>query len=36
MEENIYILSPKIDAFKYVIYRKKEILNLIDDFFFML
>lgn len=26
-------MSPKIEAFKYVIYRKKEILNLIDDYF---
>lgn len=29
----IYIMSPKIEAFKYVLYRKKEILNLIDDYF---
>jgi hypothetical protein len=29
----IYILSPKIDAFKYTIYRKNEVLNLIDDYF---
>jgi hypothetical protein len=29
----IYILSPKIEAFKYVVYRKKEILDLIDNYF---
>ena len=29
----IYILSPKKEAFKYMIYRKKEILNLVDDYF---
>jgi LAGLIDADG endonuclease len=28
----IYILSPKIEAFKYTIYRKTEVLNLIDDY----
>lgn len=28
----IYILSPKIEAFKYTIYRKNEVLNLIDDY----
>jgi hypothetical protein len=27
----IYILSP--DAFKYVIFRKKELFNLIDNYF---
>lgn len=27
------ILSPKIEAFKYVIYRKKELFNLIDNYF---
>jgi len=29
----IYILSPKIDAFKYIIYRKLELFNLIDNYF---
>jgi hypothetical protein len=28
----IYILSPKIEAFKYVIYRKKELFYLIDNY----
>ena len=28
----IYILSPKIEAFKYVIYRKKELFDLIDNY----
>ena len=27
------ILSPKIDAFKYVTYRKSELFNLIDNYF---
>jgi len=27
------ILSPKIEAFKYVIYRKAELFNLIDNYF---
>jgi hypothetical protein len=27
------ILSPKIEAFKYVIYRKAEFFNLIDNYF---
>jgi proton-conducting membrane transporter/LAGLIDADG DNA endonuclease family protein len=27
------ILSPKIDAFKYIIYRKLELFNLIDNYF---
>ena len=27
------ILSPKIEAFKYVIYRKNELFNLIDNYF---
>jgi len=27
------ILSPKIEAFKYVIYRKSELFNLIDNYF---
>jgi hypothetical protein len=29
----IDILSPKIDAFKYVVYRKTELFNLIDNYF---
>ncbi len=29
----IDILSPKIDAFKYVVYRKAELFNLIDNYF---
>jgi hypothetical protein len=29
----IDILSPKIEAFKYVIYRKAELSNLIDNYF---
>ena len=29
----IYLLSPKIGAFKYVIYRKAELFNLIDIYF---
>jgi len=29
----IDILSPKKEAFKYVIYRKNELFNLIDDYF---
>ena len=29
----IDILSPKIEAFKYVIYRKNELFNLIDNYF---
>ena len=29
----IEILSPKIEAFKYIIYRKCELLNLIDNYF---
>ena len=29
----IDILSPKIEAFKYVIYRKAELFNLIDNYF---
>lgn len=29
----IDILSPKIEAFKYVIYRKKELFSLIDNYF---
>jgi hypothetical protein len=27
------ITSPKIEAFKYVIYRKAELFNLIDNYF---
>jgi hypothetical protein len=27
------ILSPKIEAFKYVVYRKEELFNLIDHYF---
>jgi hypothetical protein len=27
------ILSPKIEAFKYVIYRKVELFNLIENYF---
>jgi hypothetical protein len=27
------ILSPKIEAFKYVVYRKAELFNLIDNYF---
>ena len=27
------ILSPKIEAFKYIIYRKAELINLIDNYF---
>lgn len=35
---NIYggrvdILSPKIEAFKYIIYRKQELFNLVDNYF---
>ena len=35
---NIYggridILSPKIEAFKYIVYRKKELFNLVDNYF---
>jgi len=29
----IDILSPKIEAFKYIVYRKKELFNLIDNYF---
>jgi hypothetical protein len=29
----IDILSPKIEAFKYIIYRKNELFNLIDNYF---
>ena len=29
----IYIVSPKIEAFKYVIYRKKELFDLIENYF---
>ena len=29
----IDILSPKIEAFKYVIYRKNELYDLIDKYF---
>src|SRR5690606_27723838 len=29
----IDILSPKIEAFKYIIYRKLELFNLIDNYF---
>jgi hypothetical protein len=29
----INILSPKIEAFKYVIYRKAELFNLIENYF---
>ena len=29
----IYTLSPKVDAFKYSLYRKNEIFNLIDTYF---
>ena len=27
------IMSPKIEAFKYIVYRKKELFNLIDNYF---
>jgi Proton-conducting membrane transporter/LAGLIDADG endonuclease len=27
------IFSPKVDAFKYIVYRKNEIINLIDNYF---
>jgi hypothetical protein len=27
------IFSPKVDAFKYIVYRKNEIFNLIDNYF---
>ena len=27
------ILSPKIEAFKYIVYRKKELFNLVDNYF---
>jgi hypothetical protein len=27
------ILSPKIEAFKYVLYRKAELFNLIENYF---
>ena len=30
----IDILSPKIEAFKYVIYRKNELFSLVDNYFF--
>lgn len=35
---NIYggrvdLLSPKIEAFKYIVYRKKDLFNLIDNYF---
>jgi len=30
---SISIVSPKIDAYKHTIYRKKEILNLLDNYF---
>ena len=30
---NIYILSPKVEAFKYTIFKKEEILKLVDDYF---
>jgi LAGLIDADG endonuclease len=29
----IDILSPKIEAFKYIVYRKNELFNLIDNYF---
>ena len=29
----IYILSPKVETFKYVIFRKNEVLNLVDNYF---
>lgn len=29
----IDILSPKIEAFKYIVYRKAELINLIDNYF---
>jgi hypothetical protein len=29
----IYILSPKVEAFKYTIFKKEEILKLVDDYF---
>jgi hypothetical protein len=29
------ILSPKIEAFKYVVYRKAELFNLIKDFYLL-
>ncbi len=29
----IYILSPKVEAFKYTIFKKEEILNLVDNYF---
>lgn len=29
----IYTLSPKIETFKYVIFRKNEIFNLLDNYF---
>jgi hypothetical protein len=27
------MLSPKIEAFKYIVYRKSELFNLIDNYF---
>jgi len=27
------IISPKIEAFKYIVYRKSELFNLIDNYF---
>jgi hypothetical protein len=27
------IVSPKIEAFKYIVYRKKELYNLVDSYF---
>jgi hypothetical protein len=32
-EGRVDILSPKIEAFKYVTYRKAELFNLIDNYF---
>jgi hypothetical protein len=29
----ICILSPKVEAFKFFIFRKKEVLNLVDVYF---
>jgi hypothetical protein len=29
----IYIPSPKTEAFRYVVYRKKELLNLLEKYF---
>jgi hypothetical protein len=32
-EESIFLAAPKIEAFKYVMYRKAELFKLIDNYF---